>query len=79
MITMGNAGVNTPATSEPTTGPGVSFVELWDGASEIVWHHQRGSHPGTAAQAVRVDRETALTRMVLPHQAQKRDASPSGK
>src|SRR5438105_510674 len=52
IITMGNAGVNTPATSLATTGPGVSFVELWDGASQIVWHHECGSHPGPAAQAV---------------------------
>ena len=43
---MGNAGVNTPATSEPTTGPGVSFVELWDGASEIVWTQEEPANMG---------------------------------
>src|SRR5438034_10734951 len=77
MITIGCSDDNGTSESERTGSAGLSRLELWHGASQIVCDHQRGSHPRAAAQAIRVDGEATLTRMVLSEQAQERDASTS--
>ena len=67
---MGNHRVNAFAALESTASPCVGVVELWHGVGEIVWHHQRGCHPRTAAQAIQAHQEATFARTAVTHQAE---------
>jgi hypothetical protein len=40
IIAMGTAGVNASAALESSASPCLSVMELWDGASQVVWDHE---------------------------------------
>src|SRR3989442_9590873 len=77
IIAMGTDRVNLSAAPKSSTSGGAGVVELWHGAREIMWHHQRCGTAGSAGEYLGVDPAAAVARMVLRCDRQERRAAAS--
>src|SRR5438876_4009498 len=65
IIPVGADRVKVSAAVESSASRCAGVVELWHGASQILWHHQRRGAAGAVVGAVGRNGAAPLTRMVL--------------
>ena len=65
IIAMGTNRVKAAAALESSASACASVMELWDGVSQVVWHHQCGGLAGRLAGNIAVDAAPTIARVVL--------------
>src|SRR6266702_3652822 len=73
---MGTNGVNASAALESITSTGAGVLELWDGVSPVVWHHDGSGPLGRSDEDITLNDAPATAGVVLRCARQKGGASP---